>query len=347
MHAFDRHLLHDRAVGRRAQGQRPSDRPRALKPLDLVRGDIPVLEALERRLGKLPRRAADLGRGAGHVLKRAPGQTIFPLGNNEFRRVDLHQWLAARHGLAGSVDVELLYPAFELGVDDVQPPLVGLNGSDGADCPGEHARLDGRGLDAELLHAVGADLDSSRVVGLLAFSDGDIVHPHRVLLWQRRGVRQAHRIAVVKNPPFPSGRGGRRRRRPGSTLVLAFVDGDIVHPDRVLLRLGRVVRLAHWIAVIEDFALDRCSFSRGDGGAPGRHAGAVAAEPIPAGADHNAEAKQYQPEEGTPHRSLPICRSIAARAVCASVSTRRISTRICSRLRAVSRTGVRSPRPCW
>src|SRR5216683_3328063 len=140
----------------------PSDRPCALKALELVRGDIPVLKALERRLGKLPRRAADFGRGAGHVLKRAPGQEIFPLGNNEFRRVDLHQWLTARHGLAGRGDVELLRPAFELRIDGVQPPLIGLNGSHGADCPGEHARLDGRGLDAELLYAVGADLDRSR-----------------------------------------------------------------------------------------------------------------------------------------------------------------------------------------
>ncbi len=68
---------------------------------------------------------------------------------------------------------------------------------------------------AELLHLVDADLDLVAAgVRLLAFVDGDVVHPHRILLRHRRRVGQSHRIAVVEDLAF--GLGARRRRRRGA-----------------------------------------------------------------------------------------------------------------------------------
>ena len=52
---------------------------------------------------------------------------------------------------------------------------------------------------AAALDLVEADLDGLAVVLLLALVDRDVVHPHPVLLRHRRGVGQAHGIAVVEN----------------------------------------------------------------------------------------------------------------------------------------------------
>src|SRR5262249_53492273 len=46
------------------------------------------------------------------------------------------------------------------------------------------------------LDLVEAHFDSLAVVLLLALVDRDVIHPHRVLLRDRRGVGQAHGIAV-------------------------------------------------------------------------------------------------------------------------------------------------------
>ena len=54
------------------------------------------------------------------------------------------------------------------------------------------------GLNTCLLQFACADLNR-RIVVLFAFIDGDIVHPHGVLLRRRRCVWKAHRVAVKTN----------------------------------------------------------------------------------------------------------------------------------------------------
>ena len=54
------------------------------------------------------------------------------------------------------------------------------------------------------LHLVEAHLDGLAVVLFLALVDRDVVHPHPVLLRDRRGVGQAHGIAVVPNLAWPA-----------------------------------------------------------------------------------------------------------------------------------------------
>src|SRR6266849_6778095 len=54
-------------------------------------------------------------------------------------------------------------------------------------------------LNARLLQLPRANLDR-RVVVLFALKDGDIFHPHWILFWGRRCIREAHRIAVKADP---------------------------------------------------------------------------------------------------------------------------------------------------
>src|SRR6266481_4948189 len=64
------------------------------------------------------------------------------------------------------------------------------------------------GLNTCLLQFSCADLNR-RIVVLFAFIDGDIVHPHGVLLRRRRCAWKAHRVAVKANAAtFTTFRGG-------------------------------------------------------------------------------------------------------------------------------------------
>jgi len=62
---------------------------------------------------------------------------------------------------------------------------------------GAHDRF--LGAHAERLDAPLADAHSARCLAGFVGIDGQVIHAHRILLWHRRGVRQAHRVAVIEN----------------------------------------------------------------------------------------------------------------------------------------------------
>jgi hypothetical protein len=102
--------------------------------------------------------------------------------------------------------------AFELRRNGVEATLVGFDAPGGAHDALKRAHLRSLGSHAELLDLLGADGDGSgRRTGiarhgsvhccgaLVAFVHGDVVHAHRILLRHRRGVGQAHGVAVIKD----------------------------------------------------------------------------------------------------------------------------------------------------
>ncbi len=130
------------------------------------------------------------------------GNRIFALRRHQLWAVDLEQRLALAHGLAGGVDMQAFDVALELGGDGVGQALVGFD----AACRAHHlvqvAQADSLNAHPELLNLVGADLDLVGASGfrfLIALVDGDVIHPHRVLLGRGGRIGQAHRIAVIEN----------------------------------------------------------------------------------------------------------------------------------------------------
>src|SRR5262249_38324501 len=132
------------------------------------------------------------------------------------------------------------------------------------------------------LHAIKAHPDRAAIL-LLTLIDRNVIHPHPVLLWDRRGVREAHRVAVVEDLSFacrlrPLGGGNRR--------LFLVIDGKIVATIGRLLRRRREIRLSVWVFPVEDLAgrggllgsgCCGCDWLGGDRKSP-----ATCAEPIPA-----------------------------------------------------------------
>ena len=97
--------------------------------------------------------------------------------------------------------MQALHVAFITGCHGDQAALIGLDAASRAHRFVEQAQLRRLGANAHLLDLVGAELELVRGCGFLVSStgkDGDVVHAHRVFLWHRRGVGQAHRVAVVE-----------------------------------------------------------------------------------------------------------------------------------------------------
>ena len=121
------------------------------------------------------------------------------LGTHDVGAVHPKQWIAGVNMLACLAHKEFFDVTVRPHGDDGQPGLVVLDGADGAHRAHDHPRLDLLGAHAAALDLVEAHLDGLAVVLLLALVDRDVVHPHPVLLRHRRGVGQAHGIAVVQN----------------------------------------------------------------------------------------------------------------------------------------------------
>jgi hypothetical protein len=137
------------------------------------------------------------------------------------------------------------------------------------------------GADAAALDLIEADLDGLAVVLLLAFIDRDVVHPHPVLFRNRRGIGQAHRVAVVQDFAEAAGCCGRLLASGLERDFFILEHRKIVASRRVLLRFSRPIRRAARVAVVENLAFCR------RGGALRRdtrrgHAGRDAGVPIAA-----------------------------------------------------------------
>ena len=96
----------------------------------------------------------------------------------------------------------------------------------------------------------GRDLDGVAVV-LVALVDGDVVHPHRILLRHQRDVGKAHRVAVMDDLLA----GLRLRRGLGvDAHVFAGEDGHVCFAVVGLPRRQRIERPAVGVLVIDDGA---------------------------------------------------------------------------------------------
>ena len=173
------------------------------------------------------------------------------------RAIDLHQRLALGHPGAGGDVGHLLHPAFGPHRDDRDAALVELNGARRADGGADDPRLRGLRFHAGALNFSRRQLHRS-VVAVFALVDGDVIHPHRILLRDRRGIGEPHRIAVEFDLAV------RRRDRRGSrgrfifeAEVRAGRHGAIVPAVRGLLRRQRVERAPVRILIIDRYL--RCS----------------------------------------------------------------------------------------
>src|SRR6476660_4517722 len=161
--------------------------------------------------------------------------------------------------LTGAADEQVLDKAFRPHGHDGCEALVVLERADSTHRPYDGSHLDVFGTNATALDFVEADANGFSVVLLLTLVDGDVIHPHPILLRRRRGVREAHGIAVVENLPRARGlRGGclgfaaRTECR-----LLVLVDGEIIAAVLVFLRRCRPIGSAAGVAVVENGTIGR------------------------------------------------------------------------------------------
>jgi hypothetical protein len=220
-HALHGLLLGHDAGNRRAEAERAPGVSGTGQGLELLVGDVPVFQAREARRSQLLHAAAGFAAGRVQRFRRMRGEHVFALGRDQFRAVDFKQHLALADHLTGHIDLQALDVALELGGDRILAAFVGLDATDRTNDPVERAQADGLGSDAELLNLFGADPELLRcarpLVGFVRI-DRNVVHSHGVFLRCRRGVGQAHGVAVIENPAL-------FRRRPagsGGSLVSCF-----------------------------------------------------------------------------------------------------------------------------
>ena len=101
--------------------------------LDLLFGNVPVLQAQQAGVGQLLHAVLRLAAGVLQRFDALRGDRVFALRRNQFRAVHLEQRLALADRLAGGIDVQALDLALELRRDGVQAALVGLDPAGGAD----------------------------------------------------------------------------------------------------------------------------------------------------------------------------------------------------------------------
>ena len=240
-HAFGDVAFQNDAVARRGPFDPDRNVAAFLDGGDGRFGHVEIHQPLARALAVGPLAAAgDLG------IER---RDVFGGRRRDRRTVDFHQRLPLDDMRAGGDVGDLLDIAFGAHRDHGDAALVELNGAGGADRRADHAPGGRLRFDAGTLDLARRQLDRS-VVAVLAFIDGDVIHPHRILLGRRRNIRQAHRIAVIFDLAI-----GRRRSRHFRRIVETYVgarrDGAVVTAIRRLLRRQRIERLAVRILIVD------------------------------------------------------------------------------------------------
>ena len=154
-----------------------------------------------------PGRIAQPGHGgrAGRIRLREfarcfISQPVFLLRGRQLGAVDGQQGLTGAHPHAGLIGIEALHPSLEAWGDRVLSGFVNLDGAAGAHLDHQGAASDRFRAHPQRLDAVWGHHHGARRGGRsLAGIHRHIVHPHGILLGNRRGVRQPHRIAVVED----------------------------------------------------------------------------------------------------------------------------------------------------
>ena len=171
---------------------------------NLIGRQVPVAQPCQARLGKLLHAVERAATGLRHRLHALHGDDIFTLRRHELRAVDLEQRLAFADGLASDIDMQPFDIALELRRDGVHAALVDLDPAgdthrfaqqpQACDFSAHTQLLDLLGADPDLLRATGAAVGSF----VFALVDSDVVHPRRIFFRRRRGIGQAHGIAVIQ-----------------------------------------------------------------------------------------------------------------------------------------------------
>src|SRR5262249_49310334 len=105
------------------------------------------------------------------------------------RTVDTKERLTGVNVLAGFAHEQLFDVALRPQGNDRHEAFVVHDGADGADRDLDHTLLHHFGAHAAALNFVETYLDGLAVVLILTLVNGNVVHPHRVFLWHRRGIR--------------------------------------------------------------------------------------------------------------------------------------------------------------
>jgi len=186
------------------ESQAAPGRPGAGQVFHLLLGNIPVPEALQGGFGKPLHALPGICIRIFQCRDALHGNRILALRRHQFRAIHVEQRFALSDRFSGGSHMQFFYPALELGRDVVDMPLVDFHPAHRAHrfIQQAHCRL--LGLHPQLLHLLDADLDLTRPGAWLfiPFVHRNVVHAHRVLLRRRRGIRQAHRVAVKQNLSF-------------------------------------------------------------------------------------------------------------------------------------------------
>ena len=102
MQARHRCLLQHNAIGRSAQREGSGDRPLAQEPLNLIVGNVPIAQPLQRCRRELTRRILHIRWGLAEIQQRLFGEKIFLLHGDKLGR----SGITLGAGDAGSSDLD-------------------------------------------------------------------------------------------------------------------------------------------------------------------------------------------------------------------------------------------------
>src|SRR5712692_11535795 len=226
--------------------------------------------------------------------------------------------------------------------DDRLLSLVNADDAGGSDRLYQGSQLHLFGANAAALDSVQAHLDGVVVALIVVLIHGDVVHPHGVLLGNRGGVGQSHRVSVKANLAFAA-RDRRFFRLRSRRLLLVAVDRKVIAALRILLRLRRPEGRAAWITVVENWTVS-------GGGLLGterrtRHGSLPRGVPISASSADSSRDDEQQQQSEAGHRSPPMAFSISASETCCWTRILRISSWMFRRRRIASSTLSTSPWP--
>ena len=186
-------LLHE-AIPRRHPGDGHRHLSRAFDLGQHFRRDIEVLQAT-------PRALEDQGpSAAARATRLVDDAQILRARSGDLGRINPNQRLALAHMVARGDVLDLIDERVGPKRDNGNAAFIKLDRTWSPDWAADHPSPHRFRAHAGALQLAGRDRDGVALLGR-ALVDGDVVHPHRVLLRRGRGVGQAHRVAVIEHPP--------------------------------------------------------------------------------------------------------------------------------------------------
>ena len=190
-------FFHDHAAGRRGDGK--VARRQVGDVLQLVGTDAPVQQAALGGVAQALHRLQAGSVAAAQLTQRRIGHAVVFLRGQQLRAVHGRQRLPALHRHAGLVGLQGVHPAVEARGDHVLAGFIDGNRAAGLQAGSQWLPLYRLGAHAEGLDLLRRQRHRAGCgIGFVLGIHRDVVHAHLVLFRHRRGVGQAHRVAVVQ-----------------------------------------------------------------------------------------------------------------------------------------------------